>query len=49
MIYPLGAQHVNDLVKQWGPEEIPVDQQGLHGITSSWVVTLCISHWGKGK
>lgn len=48
VIYPLGTQHVNDLVKQGGPEDIPVDQQGFHGITCSWVVTLGVSDC-KGK
>lgn len=43
-IYPLCAQHVNDLVKQRGPEHVPVDQQGLHGIACSRVVALSISH-----
>lgn len=44
VIYPLSTQHVNDLVKQWGPEHVPVDQQGLHGIARSRVVALSISH-----
>lgn len=39
----LSTQHVNDLVKQGGPEDIPVDQQSFHGITCSGVVTLGIS------
>lgn len=48
VFYPLSAQHVNDLVKQWGPEDVPVNKQGFHGITCSWVVTLGVSDW-KGK
>lgn len=48
VIYPLSPQHVDDLVEQWGPEEIPVNQQRFHGITCSWVVTLGVSDW-NGK
>lgn len=26
VLYLLCTQHVNDLVKHWGPEDVPVDQ-----------------------
>lgn len=45
VLHPLSAQHVNDLVEQWGPEDVSVDQQSFHGITRSWVVTLGVSDW----
>lgn len=47
VLYPLSAQHVDDLVKQRSPEDVPVDQQGFHGITCSWVITLGVSDWKK--
>lgn len=47
VLYPLSAQHVDDLVKQWGSEDVPVDEQGFHGITCSWVVTLGVSDWKR--
>ncbi len=47
VLYPFSAQHVNDLVKQWGPEDVPVNQQSFHGVTRSWVVTLGVSDWNE--
>lgn len=41
--YPFGAQHVDDLVEHWGPEEVAMNQQGLHGVTCGWVITLGVS------
>lgn len=41
--YPLGSQHVHNLVEGRRPQHIPVDQQGLHGVARSRVVALCIS------
>lgn len=41
--YPLGSQHVHDLVEGRRPQHVPVDQQGLHGVARRRVVALCIS------
>lgn len=42
VLHLLSTQHINDLVKQRGSEDVPVDQQSFHGIACGRVVTLGI-------